>query len=325
MSYEEDREKISGHDWSTDEAWQEIRKGFDAFGGMADAGDEDDEPTGDILSARSFMREGKLREYDQHQWIIDGLLERKDKLIITGPSGRGKSTLIRQIAMCAAAGRNPFDPPAKAYDPSRIFEPKKTLLIDCENRESQTWRGMRQMFQRLMNQHGQEARESALDNMHIEVRESGIDLLNPALQRKLIERIGEVKPDIVCIGPLYYLSTGDPNLEPVAVQVAKTLRKITTEYDCALIVEAHSRKGAFNDKSGAGDPQGANLWTKWPDYGRSLFPADSDDPGLFHFKQFRGDREPRAEMPDYLRLDWASKGQPAPMMPWRWDPGPLER
>jgi RecA-family ATPase len=41
--------------------------------------------------------------------VIPGLLERRDRLMLTGEEGLGKSYLLRQIAVMAAAGLDPFD------------------------------------------------------------------------------------------------------------------------------------------------------------------------------------------------------------------------
>jgi hypothetical protein len=46
---------------------------------------------------------------DEPDWLIPDLLERRDRLILTGEEGLGKSYLLRQIAIMAAAGLDPFD------------------------------------------------------------------------------------------------------------------------------------------------------------------------------------------------------------------------
>src|SRR5699024_3989203 len=42
-------------------------------------------------------------------WVVPGLLARGDRFVLTGAGGTGKSTLLRQIAVCAAAGIPPLD------------------------------------------------------------------------------------------------------------------------------------------------------------------------------------------------------------------------
>lgn len=271
---------------------------------------------GDATSFRNFDADGEAKGLDSYNWVVPGFMEHQDKLIVTGPSGRGKSTLLRQIAITAAAGRYPVDRCDVSANKIRECEPVTVAYLDCENRESQTWRAFRALRHRLFYQYGQDSLDEAGRNLFIKVREEGIDLLNPINSERLLDFLNGINPGLVIIGPLYYLANGDPNAEQVAAAVARTLRKITTEFGAALIIEAHSAKTPSNDKPRK-DPQGANLWIKWPDFGRSIFPVDDNDPGLFEFAKFRGDREIRPEMPDYLRLDWTAQMSRA--LPWSVD------
>ncbi|MEU1152672.1 DnaB-like helicase N-terminal domain-containing protein, partial [Streptomyces sp. NPDC005918] len=45
-----------------------------------------------------------LQVVDTHDWVVPGLLERGDRLILTAGEGGGKSMLLRQIAVAVAAG-----------------------------------------------------------------------------------------------------------------------------------------------------------------------------------------------------------------------------
>lgn len=259
-----------------------------------------------------FLASGSTAGYGEHDWVIPGLFEHRDKMIVTGPSGKGKSTLLRQVALCASAGVWPFDR-APRGGANRAYAPAVTVYLDCENRPSQTWRAFRTLTDRFTTQYGSAACSAAGSNLHVKVREEGLDLLNPVNVERLLDFIGGICPDLVILGPLYYLAYGDPNLEATAATVARALRTITTEFNAALLLEAHSAKVGSSDKPRT-DPQGSNLWIKWPDFGRSLFPMA--EPGMFEFAQFRGDREVRTEMPDYLRLDWPSHDRPAHFLPW---------
>jgi ATPase subunit of ABC transporter with duplicated ATPase domains len=57
-----------------------------------------------LLDLDAFLAEPDP-EYD---WLIPGLLERGDRVIVTGQEGKGKSTLLRQIGVQVAAGIHPF-------------------------------------------------------------------------------------------------------------------------------------------------------------------------------------------------------------------------
>jgi hypothetical protein len=66
-----------------------------------------------------------LGEHISQEWVIEGLLAQGDRLVLTASEGLGKSTLLRQIAVCAAAGLHPFH--------SAPIDPVKVLVVDCEN------------------------------------------------------------------------------------------------------------------------------------------------------------------------------------------------
>lgn len=61
------------------------------------------------------------------EWVIPDILARGERLVLTGTEGGGKSVLMRQLGVCAAAGVDPFQP-------SRQVEPARVLLVDAENR-----------------------------------------------------------------------------------------------------------------------------------------------------------------------------------------------
>jgi hypothetical protein len=73
---------------------------------------------------------------DEPDWLIPDLLERRDRLILTGEEGLGKSYLLRQFAIMAAAGLHPFNDLIH-------MKPVKVMVIDCENSEAQVRRKAR--------------------------------------------------------------------------------------------------------------------------------------------------------------------------------------
>lgn len=249
-----------------------------------------DLPVGSTIPSPSM--DDLLEESDDYDWLVPGLMERGDRLILTGSEGLGKSTLFRQVAVCIAAGVHPFT--------SRPIEPRRALIIDCENSRRQIRRKVRPLW--LKVQH-----DVPDGHLRVEAPNGGLDVLQPHDHRWLLERVAANRPDLLIIGPIYKLHNGDPFAEEPAKKVAAILDLIRTRYNCALLIEAHA--GHQGISSGRHDmrPYGASLWKRWPEFGYGLT-AHPDNPNLAWFSPWRGDRDER-DWPELLRRGGA--------WPWR--------
>ena len=229
-------------------------------------------------------------EYD---WVVKGLLERGDRLMLTGFEGFGKTTLMRQMAICFAAGIHPF-----RHQP---MSPVRVLMVDLENGSRLT----RRRFNTLLKAAADAGHPVARDQFYVMSRPEGVDLTSFDDSEWLYEQVTAFKPDVVFVGPLYQLHFEDPNSEQSARLVAQVLRNVTVRGNCALITEAHAGKGV----GGAGKrhlrPIGASLWMRWPEFGYGLDPTDHAS--TVKFTGWRGPRDER-EWPD--RLERSS--------PWPW-------
>lgn len=235
------------------------------------------------LNVREFLNTGT----DEYDWLVPGLLEKTDRLIITGSEGRGKSTLLRAMAVCTAAGLHPFK-----FTPE---EPLKVLIVDVENNERQVRRKLRPLIDRADHVTGASFND---DNLRICVRLDGLDLMQRVDVRWLFERIEANRPDILMIGPMYKLHAGDPIDEGPARVVSRVLDVIRAKYGCAVIMEAHSPYTQSDGKR-IGRPYGASLWSRWPEFGLCLAP-DQANPEEVMLDPWRGGRDER-EWPAVLR------------------------
>jgi replicative DNA helicase len=254
----------------------------------------DDQPTEDMWDF--------LQHQDTHDWIVPGLLERMDRLIITGGEGGGKSVLMRQLAVCLAAGLHPFHHTPNAHGRAKV------LVLDCENSQEQS----RRHYRRLMNIAASMHHQVPRGQLHIHCRPEGVDLTKADGRAWLMRRIERVMPDVLVIGPIYQLHTGDPNSEEHARKVTIALTEARVTARCALLMEAHSAKASGFGPRGLA-PVGSSLWLRWPEFGFGLRPVEdertADEDRGRRFLPWRGLRDDRA-FPQFLRQG------PDGGMPW---------
>ena len=236
-------------------------------------------------------------EDDVYDWLVPGLLERGDRVVITGDEGWGKSTLLRQLGIGATAGHNPFA--HSLLD--AIHGPLRVLLVDCENSSRQ----LRREFPKVLR--AVNDLDAVNERFWISVRTEGLILdhpRDPMGDRAWIEeQLKAVRPDILLIGPLYKLMSGDPNAEQESRLLALYLDRIRgADAGMAVIIEAHAPHGQKR-------PYGWSGWKRWPEFGLHL----SEDGSL---TPFRGGRDEERHWPRHLRrggesdMPWIPTSQP---------------
>jgi replicative DNA helicase len=230
---------------------------------------------------------------DTYDWIVPGLLEHMDRLILTGSEGGGKSVMLRQIAVTVAAGIHPFQ-----HIPN-VLGPAKVLVLDCENSEQQS----RRRYRHLMNVAAAKHMPVKRGMLHIDCRPEGVDLTTAAGRSWLMRRVETVMPDLLVIGPVYQLHTGDPNSEEHARKLTLALTEARLTARCALVMEAHAAKAnGFGPRGLA--PAGSSLWLRWPEFGFGLRPVEdeksAEDDRARRLVPWRGQRDDR-QFPGFLK------------------------
>lgn len=295
-------------------------RGYDPAGDPADLAEEA------VALAREVRDAGRAAEdspvldmwdflaiEETHDWIVPGLLERMDRLVLTGGEGGGKSVLMRQIATCLAAGLHPFH-----HDPNPLG-PCKVLVLDCENSEAQS----RRAYRPLMNVAAAAHMPVKRGQLHIDCRPEGVDLTRADGRSWLMRRIETVMPDVLVIGPIYQLHSGDPNDEKHARAVTVALTEARTTARCALLMEAHApHANGYGPR--ALRPAGSSLWMRWPEFGYGIRPVEdersADEDRARRLVPWRGARDER-QWPEFLRQGHGHNAWPwVPYQPIDWDP-----
>lgn len=225
-----------------------------------------------------FIREKDDNNFD---WVIPGLLERSERVILVAAEGVGKTMLARQVSILSSCGLHPF-----SFQP---IKPVRTLFVDLENPERIIKRISRKIFNEALK-----LSPSAEDpQAHLFMKPAGLNLLNAGDRALLEKRLEETKPELLCIGPLYksFVDPGGRTSEAVAIEIAKYFDDIRTAYKCALWIEHHAPLGstmATRDLR----PFGSAVWSRWPEFGIALHPAIGA-PYTYDVKHFRGARDER--------------------------------
>ena len=258
-----------------------------------------DAGVGDGLTVQSVYEFlGEDEEDDAYDWVIEGILERADRLVLTGQEGAGKTHLLRQLAVCSAAGVHPF-----TFEP---MKPCRVLFIDCEN----TPRHSRRKIRPLVTQARLQGYEVDEANLWIECRPQGMDLALDKDLSWLLRQAAAVMPDITFLGPLYRLAPRALQTDDEAAPVIAALNMIRAR-GSAVVLEAHA--GHATGPGGRRDPRprGSSAFLGWPEFGYGLRWSDDEtakDERTVDMVAWRGDRDER---------DWPEMLTAGGTWPWR--------
>lgn len=253
------------------------------FAAIRDGGQDDD------VTAKTLDEYADLPE-QEFDWIVPDLLERGDRLILTGAEGLGKSTLLRQVAVYAAAGIHPFKP-------GRRIKPIKALVYDSENSEMQVKRKVRAL-------HADAARRGQRDpGPHVMIDCPGrIDIARDRDLARLHRLLDAMQPDILVAGPLYRLHPRALQTDDEASPVLAALDTVK-DRGIALLIEAHA--GHLHGANGREwRPRGSSALMGWPEFGYGMSPRE-DTCELIPWRGARDERDwPKELVRDSSSMAW---------------------
>lgn len=218
------------------------------------------------------------RPEEEHEpWTIPGMLRRNWRVMIIAGEGAGKSVLLRQIAISAAAGLHPLT--------HRPCPPVRSLVVDIENPDEaieEVCGPMRSTVEQLDDWDP--------DRCWLWRQSSGINLRSRRDRVEFEAVLRAARPDVVCIGPIYkaYLSRGKDDEENATRETISVLDDLRVRHSFGLIMEHHAPKGEAGHKRDL-RPHGSVLWQRWPELGFTLVPTKESD-GILRLGRFRGDR-----------------------------------
>lgn len=257
-------------------------------------------------SGRNLVKVGAFLDDAQAgtESVIPGLLDHQDRVIVVAGEGAGKTTLAHQIGFCAAVGVHPFQWDFR-------YEPQKVMIIDLENPTAL----LQRRFRKLANTAERYGWDSS--NITLYLEPAGICLPDGKTMFTLAERIGRVEPDLIIAGPIYKMLTGvnSDKILSAHSRVASFFDRMRQRHGCAVWLEAHA-PFANGDGKREMRPEGSNLWSKWPEFGLSLYKATKQhggQSGALEISRFRGHREENRSWPGWITRsapgDWPWTGE----------------
>lgn len=244
-----------------------------------------DDASSGLLQAKPLSQ--ILDGSDSYDWVIPDLMEKQDRLILTGAEGTGKSTFARQLCILSAAGVHPTK--------FGCIEPVRVLVVDAENSERQWRRAARWMVRRAQEM-------GTVDPSSRVMVAAGrrIDVTRGSHLSEIHRLIDVHKPDLLYIGPLYKITSGAIQTDDDAAPLLVALDSLR-ERGLAMVMEAHAAKGS-SEHGREWRPRGSAALMGWPEFGLGLSPLTVDS---VEVKRWRGDRDQR-DWPEAMRQgrDW---------------------
>ena len=181
--------------------------------------------------------------------LIEGVLRRGHKMLISGSSKAGKSFLLMELCIAIAEGKPWLGFPCKK---GRVLY--VNLEIDpasCVNR-----------FVKIYEAQGMEKKH--MDDIIIwNLRGHAVPL--DQLVPKLIRRVRDQRLDAIIIDPIYKVITGDENSASDMAAFCNQFDRICNETGCSAIYCHHHSKGAQGAKRAMDRASGSGVFARDPD------------------------------------------------------------
>jgi hypothetical protein len=181
------------------------------------------------------------------RWVYGTYLMRGEITLVVAPGGVGKTALITGMATEIAAGTELLD--------ERIWGSSlKVLFINGEDGTAEIKRRM-WAFRRA---HVDRISEQTLDRLYVigaddprvqrlsflRTTERNASLLDHNGFAVLESALDALRPDVLMLDPLVaFCGGGNMNDNAVMAQVMRELKRLAAEFDCAILIVHHTRKG----------------------------------------------------------------------------------
>ena len=181
--------------------------------------------------------------------LIEGILRRGHKMLISGSSKAGKSFLLMELCVAIAEGTKWLGFPCKQG---------KVLYVNLEIDPASCINRFLKIYEAL------DVPMNNSENIVVwNLRGHAVPL--DQLVPKLIRRVRDLQLSAIIIDPIYKVITGDENNASEMGQFCNQFDKICTETKCSTIYCHHHSKGAQGSKRAMDRASGSGVFARDPD------------------------------------------------------------
>lgn len=185
--------------------------------------------------------------------IIDGILRRKQKMLVVGPSKAGKSFLMIELAIAVAEGWEWFGHKCKQG---------RSLIVNFEIQRPSMLHRVRDVWDEMALSHESGERNySNLDVWNLRGHSAPLDKITPLLIRQAANR----KYDLIIIDPIYKVLTGDENSASDMARFCNEFDVIAEQLGCTVVYCHHHAKGDAGRRASMDRASGSGVFTRDPD------------------------------------------------------------
>lgn len=177
-----------------------------------------------------------LMQEEDVKWVVKDLFAKKLVSVIFSEPGVGKTILAMDIAAKLTRGE-------AIFNQYRVERPMKVLYFQGDFPNTIMKNRLQQMFYNPDDKYFK-----LVNRYEAESKGFSIDLTNEQGQENLKTLLKEYKPDFVIFDTFISFFDGDENKQKDVKEPIDFLRKLTSNYDCSILLCHHSRKRGSNEK-----------------------------------------------------------------------------
>lgn len=198
--------------------------------------------------------------------LIEGILRKGHKMLVSGPSKAGKSFLLLELVSAVASGGQWLGWQCRKG---------RALYINLELDRASCYHRIKNMFEALRIK---EEYAENIDTWQLRGNSKTMDQLLPSLiRRALSEKKAGRGYSLIVIDPIYKVITGDENAADQMAKFCNNFDQLAKSIGCAVVYCHHHSKGDQGQKRAQDRASGSGVFARDPDALIDMIELEIDD------------------------------------------------